>query len=139
MARQKIRGLAAPVTRFPNGFFSPKNALETAWGDLMILLFTRVGSRPMARDFGVGLQDILFEPEDQQDDESAIQTLIEEAVETWLPSVEIESIDLIDIDRPKVIGVKVGFTLVEDGQQTERLVRVGSDGTVRQINEQFLR
>lgn len=136
--RETIRGLAGPITRFPGGYFSASDALETAWGDLMNIIFTRISSRPMARGFGSGLHDILFEP-DTENNEAAIEELIRGAVDTWLPSVNIVEIATFDGEEEGTIVIEIAFTLIQDQQSDTRAISISRDGTFRQVSTQALK
>lgn len=62
---------------------------------LIHILFTRVGERPMRRDFGGGLHDLVHDPDDD-----VLRALLRHrlavAVERWEPRVELSA---IEIDR----------------------------------------
>ena len=79
------------------------------------LLLTKKGERLMQPDFGCGLQELLFEPNDS-DLESRIEDIINNAVSFWLPSVTVAAIDITsepsqkDVNR---INVKITYRFAD--------------------------
>ena len=57
------------------------------------MLLTKKGERIAQPDFGSGLQDLIFEPIDDEF-ESKLEDTITESVEYWLPYITIEEIDV---------------------------------------------
>jgi phage baseplate assembly protein W len=79
------------------------------------LLLTKKGERLMQPDFGCGLQELLFEPNDS-DLETKIEDIINNAVSFWLPSVTVAAIDITsepsqkDVNR---INVKITYRFAD--------------------------
>jgi phage baseplate assembly protein W len=79
------------------------------------LLLTKKGERVMQPDFGCGLQELLFEPNDS-DLETKIEDIINNAVSFWLPSVTVAAIDITsepsqkDVNR---INVKITYRFAD--------------------------
>jgi phage baseplate assembly protein W len=85
-------GLDLPIQRGDNGFF--KQSFDTATvvrNNLKTLLLTRRGEVPMNPTFGADLYSILFEQNEDVIEEVVKQKIID-AVETWLPYININSI-----------------------------------------------
>ena len=111
-------GLKLPLKNGNGGFFEQNyTTFEQARSNLRNLLLTRKGERLLQPEFGSGLQDLLFEPLDDDFESRLIET-ITDSVSFWLPYINIEDIDVnmsdLNKDRNKVdVGIKfrVGDTL----------------------------
>ena len=109
----ELKGLALPAQKGPGGYFETKSSLDVAWGDLMLTLFTPVGSRPMNREFGSVLHQQLFEPIDAVLDEGILEYVIREAVDIYAPHIEIREVVALDAP-PKQARVAIKFALRTD-------------------------
>ena len=79
--------------------------------NLKNLLLTKKGERVLQPNFGSGLQDLLFEPIDDEFENKLVDT-ITESVQTWLPYINIEDIDVNMNDENKDnnrVGVEIKF------------------------------
>ena len=57
------------------------------------MLLTKKGERVLQPNFGSGLQDLLFEQIDDEFEGKLVDT-VTGAVQTWLPYINIEDIDV---------------------------------------------
>jgi len=97
-------GLGVAFSTGTRGLFSsiyttPQQVKE----NLKALLLTRVGERHMQPTFGTNLLNIIFEPNisDLKDD---ITDLLTVPINYWIPSISIESVDIItNEDDPTMI------------------------------------
>jgi len=119
------RGLGLPLRRIPGGYFRGKDPLETAWGDLMIALFSPIGSRPFQRGFGSGLRDLLFEPNTPQVSAEVSQVVMEAAAR-WTPHVRVDFVNVQAEDDG--VSVVIGFGLASDASVGQRKVLVRANG-----------
>ena len=87
-------GLKLPFNRDKSGLFGrTQTTLEQAGSNIKNLLLTAKGERVMQPDFGSRLRELLFE-QYTEDLSSRIQDEIQEAISTWLPYINIKSIDV---------------------------------------------
>jgi len=100
---------------------STSTTIEAVKNNIRNLLQTNPGERLMQPNLGVELRGILF----QQIDEStliAIQDIILDSVEYWLPFVEVQDIQIMEdnqnIDTNKIV-VKILFNIKQDANTTE--------------------
>lgn len=101
----QIRGLGLPAVQLSGGYFASKSPADVALGDLIDIMFTPIGSRPMNRAFGCALIDVLFDPNDPLI-KQRINFYVQDAVATWAPHVVVQFIDF------KMVGdvIKLGVT-----------------------------
>lgn len=107
----QLRGLALPATKGPGGFFESKTALDVAWGDLLLTLFTPTGSRVMRRDFGSVLAEQLFEP-NTEDQAAIVDHVVREAAAEHCPHIQIRDVQVTHDER--AMQVRVFFALRTD-------------------------
>ena len=105
-------GLKLPFTRGRSGLFpQSETTLEQAGSNIKNLLLTSKGERIMQPDFGSRLRDLLFE-QYTEDLSSRIQEEIQEAISTWLPYINIASVNIIQSDEdPNTTSVDIDFSL----------------------------
>ena len=109
-------GLKLPIKNGNGGFFEQNfTTFEQAKSNLRNLLLTKKGERIAQPDFGSGLQDLIFEPIDEEF-EIKLQDTITESVEYWLPYITIEEIDVDMRDEFKdtnKVNVEIKFRVGE--------------------------
>ena len=125
---QTRRGLALPAIRSKGGYFASKSPHATAFGDLMLAIFTPIGSRPMNRTFGSGLNSILFEP-NLADLASTAEFIVRDAAGEWVPHIVIDRVIVVR-DRT-ALQLKIFFHLVDDETVSDRLVEIATADVVR--------
>ena len=109
-------GITLPIQIGNTAFNQSFTTKEQVESNLKNLLFTKKGERIMQPEFGCGLQELLFQPNDS-DLEEQIEDTINEAVSFWLPYIRINTIDIQsdpaqrDVNR---INVKVTYTYGDD-------------------------
>ena len=111
----KILGIGINRTSDSNGIFATNfTTLTQAKDNLKNLILTRKGERLMQPEFGCDIWRILFEPIVDGLIEQKIESSIIEAVEMWLPYLNIDEIifdyDENDIDANR-ITLDVKFSL----------------------------
>ena len=94
-------GITLPAQRGTNGFFQQAfSSFEQAKSNLKNLLLTRKGERIFQPNFGTGLHELLFE-QATTDLEQRLEDTITESVNTWLPYIDIDEIEVIMTDEMK--------------------------------------
>ena len=117
-------GIDLPFTVTQDGsgaVASTSTTIEAVKNNIRNLLQTNPGERLMQPNLGVELRSVIF----QQIDEStliAIQDVILDSVEYWLPFVEVQDIQIMEdnqnIDTNKIV-VKILFNIKQDANTTE--------------------
>ena len=125
------RGLALPAIRSVGGYFASKNRYDTAWGDLMLAIFTPVGSRPGQRDFGSALHRVLFET-DVIRKQQLVRHIVEETAVKWVPHIVIRHV-LVRL-KNKVLMLEIAFNLKDDEFLDERLVEIPRDIIIKTLS-----
>lgn len=121
----RLRGLALPATKGPGGYFESKPPLDVAWGDVLLALFTMRGGRVMRRDVGSVLNEILFEP-NTEDQESFVDDVVREAVTASCPHVQVRDVQVLRRDR--VMHLTIAFALRTDTSNVQtREVQISKD------------
>ena len=108
-------GLKLPLTWEEDGFFTQtKTTLQQAGYNISNLLRTMPGERLGQPLYGSRLHYILFEPM-EEDINERLQTEIRTAMETWLPYILINDINITYPEsNPNHINVSIKFALEFD-------------------------
>jgi phage baseplate assembly protein W len=111
----KVLGISINETSNSNGAFAVNfTTINQAKSNLQNLILTKKGERLMQPEFGCDIWKILFEPIIEGNIESKIEETILDAVNTWLPYLNIDTIlfdyDDNDIDTNK-IALEIQFSL----------------------------
>ena len=91
---EKFLGAPYPITRHPRGYFRRQGGIEQIKSDLLILLLTNPGERVMLPEYGTGLRDLLFDPNDNVLQQRA-RELIVNAINTWEPRIAVDQVDVL--------------------------------------------
>jgi len=113
--REKILGIGINKTSDSNGIFAVNyTTLSQAKDNIVNLIMTRKGERTMQPEFGCDIWRILFEPITSDILDVEIERTILEAVNTWLPYINIDQIlfyyDQNDIDNHRIF-LQILFSL----------------------------
>ena len=109
-------GITLPIQIGNTAFNQAFTVEEQIKSNIKNLLFTKKLERVMNPDFGSGLQELLF----NQNDEVLVEDLdgaIRESVEAWLPYVIISNIDIQSTNDMKdryEISIRIDFRLRND-------------------------
>ena len=105
-------GLRMPFDKAETGLFgTTETTLEQAGHNIKNLLLTAKGERVMQPDFGSNLRSLLFEQEDENLNVD-IKEAIQEAMSTWLPYINISSVDITQNEKiPNQMKVDIDFSL----------------------------
>jgi len=119
----KILGIGINKSSNSNGVFSTNyTTLTQAKDNLKNLILTKKGERLMNPEFGCDVWLVLFEQMDGATIESRIEATIVDAVDTWLPYLNLTSIvfdyDDNDIDTNR-ISLDIQFALASNPNLTE--------------------
>lgn len=111
----KVLGVSINETSTSNGAFAVNfTSINQAKSNLQNLILTRKGERLMQPEFGCDIWKIIFEPIIEGDIESKIEQSILDAVNTWLPYLNIDTIlfdyDENDIDSNR-LQLEIQFSL----------------------------
>ena len=121
----KILGIGINKSSDKGGAFAVNyTTLNQAKDNLRNLILTKKGERLMQPEFGCDIWKVLFEPIVEGSIERSIELSIMNAVEAWLPYLNIDEIifdyDENDIDSNK-INVEVKFSLKSNPTITESI------------------
>ncbi len=111
----KVLGISINETSNSNGAFSVNfTTINQAKSNLKNLILTKKGERLMQPEFGCDIWKILFEPIIEGDIESKIEESILDAVNIWLPYLNIDTI-LFDYDENDIdtnaLALEIQFSL----------------------------
>jgi len=93
-------GITLPLQFGSSTFSQSFKTIDQAKSNIKNLLLTKKGERVLQPEFGSGLQELLFEP-NVSDFEQKLEDTINEAIETWIPYVTVEEIDIEATDELK--------------------------------------
>jgi len=107
-------GVVVPIQLGNTGYFNQTfTSIDEAKANMYNLLLTQKGERPMQPNFGTSIYGRLFEPI-TRDLKATIESEIQEAIEMWLPYVEVVDLEVdisdVNIDNNR-IDIKLGFGL----------------------------
>ena len=106
-----------------DGFFPRANTvIEQASSNIKNLLLTKKGERVAQPNFGCDLWNVLFE-QITPDTFDVVKQAITEAIETWLPYVAVEEINVFtENNNPNTIIVNLEFSVkVNDERVPEQI------------------
>ena len=111
----KVLGISINETSNSNGAFAVNfTTINQAKSNIQNLILTKKGERLMQPEFGCDIWKILFEPIIEGNIESKIEETILDAVNTWLPYINIDTI-LFDYDDNYIdtnkIALEIQFSL----------------------------
>jgi hypothetical protein len=111
----KVLGIGINKQSDSNGIFAVNyTTLSQAKDNIVNLIMTRKGERTMQPEFGCDIWQLIFEPVTTDSLEFEIESTIIEAVNTWLPYLNIDQIlfdyDTNDIDNHKIY-LQIAFSL----------------------------
>jgi len=111
----KVLGIGVNTTSDSNGVFAVNfTTISQAKNNLKNLILTKKGERLMQPDFGCDIWKILFEPIIEGQIETKIEQTILEAIDIWLPYLNVDEIvfdyDDADIDANR-IALDIKFSL----------------------------
>ena len=117
-------GIKVPIQMGITGYFNPTyTSIEEAKANMYNLLLTQKGERIMQPEFGTSIYGRLFEPM-TRDLKDELEGEIRNAVDTWLPYVELISVE-VDISDVNIennrIDIKVGFGLRRDLKEYDEI------------------
>jgi len=91
-------GISLPIQVGNSGFIQTFKTADQVKSNIKNLLLTKRGERILQPEFGSGLQEILFEPIDDEF-ENKIETTINDSLAKWLPYVSINEINIEATDE----------------------------------------
>ena len=113
-------GFSFPLGFVGDRFFNrTKTIEEQAQHNLKSLLLTNIGERPHQPEFGSRLLEVVFEFKD----DALIEEVINEAVDRWLPYININTITTtVDGTNPNRLNVSVDFSVSTTPDATDQIV-----------------
>jgi len=114
-------GITLPI-QFGNTYFNQSfQTKDQVKSNIKNLLLTKKGERILQPEFGSGLQELLFEFNDDNL-ETKIEETINQALETWLPYVTVDSIDVEQTNELKDrnrVNVSITFAVAGNPELNE--------------------
>lgn len=108
---QKYIGITLPIQLGNNGMFAQSTSLlQQVRSNFKNLILTKKGERIMQPEFGCDLHTLLFE-QITEDTEFNMRNAVTEAVERWLPYLEVTNLSLeTDADNdPYRVSISVDY------------------------------
>ena len=110
---------------------------EQAISNLKNLLATNRGERFMQPKFGTRIREAVFQP-NTVNLETFLEETITESINTWLPYINLNGVDVIrDIDNYSV-AIRVNFSVTETGANRTIVILVDDDAIQVTTNENEL-
>lgn len=105
-----MKAISYPFTLDPFGVVeSTENQTKIYQDRVLTLLSTAVGERPMRPTYGTDVARAMFE--NQTDAKKAIDQAIRKAISTWIPEVDVDSVNVTTFDNSGKVGVEVNIIL----------------------------
>jgi phage baseplate assembly protein W len=114
-------GITLPIQNGNTFFNQSFQTRDQVKSNIKNLLLTKKGERILQPEFGSGLQELLFEFNDDNL-ETRIEETITQALELWLPYIEVDSIDIEQTDELKDrnrVNVSITFAIAGNPQLNE--------------------
>jgi phage baseplate assembly protein W len=109
-------GISLPIQIGNTAFNQTFTTSEQIKYNIKNLLLTKKGERIMQPEFGSGLQELLFDFNDSTL-ATKIESAIVESVDTWLPYVTIQQIDVESSNLDKdnnTVGISITFNILNN-------------------------
>jgi phage baseplate assembly protein W len=109
-------GISLPIQIGNTAFNQTFTTSEQIKYNIKNLLLTKKGERIMQPEFGSGLQELLFDFNDSTL-ATKIESVIVESVDTWLPYVTIQQIDVESSNLDKdnnTVGISITFNILNN-------------------------
>jgi phage baseplate assembly protein W len=109
-------GISLPIQIGNTAFNQTFTTNEQVKYNIKNLLLTKKGERIMQPEFGSGLQELLFDFNDSTL-ATKIESAIVESVDTWLPYVTIQQIDVESSNLDKdnnTVGISITFNILNN-------------------------
>lgn len=109
-------GITLPIQIGNTAFNQSFKTIDQVKTNIKSLLLTKKGERVMQPNFGSGLQELLFDFNDEELSQK-IEEVITEAIDAWMPYVTIESIDVEQTNELKdgnQINISLSFTVGDE-------------------------
>lgn len=122
MAQQYI-GVTLPIRRGNNGMFEQSTTLlQQVRSNLKNLVLTTKGERVMQPEFGTDLRRILFE-QITEDTFDNIRLTITEAVERWMPFLDVREVEPTVDDPANIhrVNVKISYRFRNNPNVTDSI------------------
>lgn len=114
------KSLSFPPRMGANGRLVWSSGEQNVRESICIILRTRPGERLMLPDFGCGLDDYLFEPNNVAS-LRLIQEAVQRALTRWEPRITLDDVQVaLNPSDPRVVNITVMYTLVAT-QRRERV------------------
>jgi len=107
-------GITLPIQIGNTAFNQSFKTAEQASSNIKNLLLTKRGERIMQPNFGSGLQELLFEFNDDALAEK-IEDTVTSALQNWLPYISVDQIDIeaTDLDKDNnIVNVSIKFRVL---------------------------
>jgi len=107
-------GITLPIQIGNTAFNQSFKTAEQASSNIKNLLLTKRGERIMQPNFGSGLQELLFQFNDDALAEK-IEDTVTSALENWLPYISVDQIDIeaTDLDKDNnIVNVSIKFRVL---------------------------
>jgi len=101
-------GLASPVTKKSQGYFTPSIDIELIKSSIEVILGTRIGEYPMRPTFGSKLYQVPFDQNDAVT-RALVEEFVVEAINKWEPRVTIIGFNITQDEHE--INTTVNFSL----------------------------
>ena len=116
-----LYGAPYPIVKHPRGFLHTQSGIDQVKSDLIVLLLTNPGERPMLPEYGTPLKTLMFEPNDSIIIQQA-KDMIAASIRMWEPRVTISDItitaglpdddlnpqDTLD-EKEHILGIVISF------------------------------
>lgn len=111
------KGVSFPLGGSIQEFLEDKGDRHMLRTAIMNILFTRKGERPMLPEFGSNLQDLLFEPADEET-EALIIEIVKDDVEKWDDRIQVLGTEISHpTTDPNTMQVVVRYKLRRTSQE----------------------
>ena len=119
---ETIRGFGFPFRIEPSGGVAARDGAAKIRQNIMVMLGTRLGERPMLRNFGTRIASLVHDP---NDDVLAdlIRTEITEAILMWEPRVLVSSARVEQVEG--MLRLFVTYAVLSEGRSERMVIPLG--------------
>ena len=125
-------GIVLPLGKSEDGVFFKQSftTLDAAKSNIKNLILTMRGERLMHPTLGSSIWNVIMEPMQDDTFQESINVTIRETVKTWIPYINIDTLDITTNDENNSVEIAMTISLKNDPQTSSTLYLSISKGDI---------
>lgn len=123
------RGPALPFSKSTGGSFKSKGLVDLIWSNVLVILLSQKGTRPMFYSFGTNLSQSLFDRV-RPEDADALGADVKRQIEQYEPRVTVNNVVSAFTDQYTLV-LRISLTIIAESITTDRSFEFSPNGSVQ--------